>query len=433
MPDWRNPLGYACNARADLPAEELLGVCASIQGLESGGSAFVAGASALGMNYLPLLLCTLDPSRWELQWGFDSQTGEVVAIKIMHFELVTPPDTFTADVIWKINAIRAKIRESLTPWGTNDSVPDTRRDSGQKGGGRGGGRDRDSAGNPYIWVSDLSEEIADLLQDIWPTPDPVQKSKKVHWCSACGEVDEEYDENPEVLTPLHPLAEEMDWTAMEAKESKSQKSKKGKNGTQGDILGHRPNVSQKDMQAIKGILKYLSNKPYPHEDKLSSLCGRFQTNKKTLAKFTDVFSCTELDRSEWNVRVIASGNGYEEPAKKGKGGGKGSAKAAAKASKGGGKGGGSSKSNAALDARIAELCRIPDIAVHPVDFDSRVRTWFVRFERRHGKRELENAFEVLGEWCTKKVRDSVRSWPSYLMVLLRNWERNEFEGGEDED
>merc|ERR1719424_1542178 len=118
------------------------------------------------------------------------------------------------------------------------------------------------------------------------------------------------------------------------------------------------------------------------------------------------------------VKLVAAGNGWQEAPKAGGGGGKGKG--------GGGKGG------AAMDARIVQLCQVPDIAVQSVDFDSRVRTWFVRFAQRRGPKELENAFELLGEWCTKKERSQVRSWPSYLMVLLRNWERNEFEGGAEE-
>merc|ERR1719456_708269 len=109
----------------------------------------------------------------------------------------------------------------------------------------------------------------------------------------------------------------MDWSVANARES--QKSKKKGNAAQSDGLGHRPNVSQKDMQAIRSILKFLWNKPFPHEDKLSSLCGRFQTNKKTLSKFSDVFSMSELDRSEMMVRVIATGNGWSEPAGRGRG------------------------------------------------------------------------------------------------------------------
>jgi HrpA-like RNA helicase len=163
MPDWRNPLGFACNARADLPAEELVGVCASVQGLEAGGSAFVAGATALGLNYLPLLLTTLDPVKWQVEWGFDAN-GEVQAIKIMNVEIVLPPDTITADVIWKINQVRAKFLESLAPWGADDTAPDMRN---HRRGGKGGpkGRDR-QAPNSHIWVGDASKEMSELLENL---------------------------------------------------------------------------------------------------------------------------------------------------------------------------------------------------------------------------------------------------------------------------
>lgn len=426
MPDWRNPMGFACNARADLPAEELIGVCASVQGLESGGSAFVAGATALGLNYLPVLLCTLNPTKWDLQWGFDAQTGEVKSIKIMHYELVLPPETITEDILWRINQIRAKLRESLTPWARDDAVPDLRN---SRKGGKGGGQARSGGGNQYIWIGDVSQEMGELLAEIWPTPDPVQRrTNKVLYCSAAGYLDEDDEADPEVLTALHPLAEEMDWTAMNHSnhwESEPKKSKKAKG--QGDGLGNRQGVSQKEMQAVQGVMKYLKA-CNGQQASLTVLCKRFPVKKKLLAKFSDVISVTQVyNENEHMVKMTGSGsNGYEEPKKSKKGGGKAAGKGDS-ASKGGGKGGKNAK-NEILDARIGQLCSIQDIAVKPVDFDSRVRTWFVRFQQRRGLRALEAAFDVLGEWCTKKERDQVRSWPSYLMVLLRNWEREAFEG-----
>lgn len=425
MPDWRNPMGFACNARADLPAEELIGVCASVQGLESGGSAFVAGASALGLNYMPLLLCTLDPEKWDIQWGFN-EAEEVVSVKICNNEIVLPPETLTADIIWKINAVRSKIRESLTPWSPADTVPDVRIRRGIN---------HNSAGNAYIWVSDASQEFGDLLEEIWPTPDPVTKPKKIYYCSASGWAEDQAEEDSDILTPLYPLAEEADWDSMNVKEPQQQSSGKKKKGaasaSEAGGLASRPNVSKNDMKAIKGVLNYLGGKS-PPQDKLSAICGRYQTTKKLLGKFGDVFSVTQLDGNEWMVRVIGN-HGAEAGGGKGKGkGGKAGGKGASSKG-GGGKGGGGNKSNAAIDAGIDALCRVRDVACQGVDFDSRVRTWFVRFQRRRGQQALENAFELLGEWCAKKERSQVRSWPSYLMVLLRNWERNEFEGGSDGD
>jgi len=376
------------------------------------------------LNYLPLLLCTLDAAKFDLQWGFDSQTGEVRTVKIMQFEIAVPPETITADVLWHINTIRGKLRESLTPWSKDDSRPDTR--SSGKGGSK--GRYSNSTGSQHIWVGDISAEMGALLEEIWPTPDPVERWKsKVLYCSAAGELDEDDEGDPEVLTSFYPLAEEMDWSAMNnVRESESKKSK-NKKGNQNDGLGNRPNVSKADLQAVKGMLEVLWSKPYPHEEKLSSLCGRFPgANKKLLQKFTDIVSITQAG-NEFLVRATGSGgNGWHEEHKSGKKakGGKGGG---SKESKGGGKGARNAK-NDALDGSIADLCRLPEIAVEPVDFDSRVRTWFVRFQQRRGQRAMDNAFDELGKWLTKKERAQVRSWPSYLMVLLRNWERNEFEG-----
>lgn len=430
MPDWRNPLGYACNARADLPAEELIGVCASVQGLESGGSAFVAGATALGLNYVPLLLCTLDPIKWDVQWGFDEEEN-VRSVKIMQNELVLPPDTITWDVMSKINQFRWKLRESLTPWSKDDSAPDLR--NPRNGRGR---DDRNSAGNAYIWVGDLSAEMIELIEEIWPTPDPVQKSKKaLYYCSAATadweweeDEDEEYD--AEVIAPLQPLAEELDWdSAMNYTTAQSSSnSKKGKKDKQGDGLTHRQGVAQKDMDAVRGVQKYL-NKKWDHQEKLSSLCARFPTNKKTLNKFSDVF---DLWEEKGNQMVALKSGGGGGGSKNKKGGAKGAN------GKGSGKGKGGkappgTKAGDKMDSRIAELCRVPEIAVKREDFDSRVRTWFVRFQQRRGTSDLEEAFDVLADWCTKKTRESVRSWPSYLMVLLRNWERATYETEADSD
>jgi len=216
------------------------------------------------------------------------------------------------------------------------------------------------------------------------------------------------------------------------------KSKKKDKNKQSDGLDGRQGVSKNDLQAIRTIISFLAGKP-SYEDKLSSLCGRFHTNKKTITKFYDVLSLREVDRQEMMVKLVGHGNGWaswEEPRSRGKGGGsksKGSSGGNASSPKGGGGKGSSPKGGQALDNRIDRLCRTPEIACRPSDFDNRVRMWLFRFDQRRGGTNLEFAFEVLAEWCVKKERDQVRSWPSYLMVLLRNWERNQFEGGGDED
>ena len=95
--DWRNPLGFACHC--DNSRREMLGVCASIQGLESGSQAFVAGATVLPLSFLPVLLVSLCPEKWSLRWGVDTK-GKVQALKILHYEFLTlPPLTFDGVVL----------------------------------------------------------------------------------------------------------------------------------------------------------------------------------------------------------------------------------------------------------------------------------------------------------------------------------------------
>jgi len=192
MPDWRNPLGFACDVRPDCtPAREHLGVCASIQGLESGQSAFVAGATVLGMNFFPLLLSSLDPVKWNLKWGFNAKTEEVCAVRLMHFEINLPPETITADVLWKANALRAKLREALAP---EREVKLSRKG---KGGSRG-------PASHYIHVGDIQQEMAELLEELWDEPYPVVKAKQIRWGAGAAEASSD-----DKLAMLRPLAEEV--------------------------------------------------------------------------------------------------------------------------------------------------------------------------------------------------------------------------------
>jgi len=387
----------------------------------------------LGLNYLPLLLTTMDPRKWDLQWGFDPQTGEVRAIKIMHFEIILPPDTLTEDVIWKINAIRSKILESLTPWEEEEEVRPRRK-------GKGKGKGYNSPGS-WIWVEDVAAEMHELLEEIWPTPDPVQRPKKLAYCSAIGEA------VSDVLEPLQPLAEEMDYTAAQSGNSTKEKGKKSKQskGSQAaeDWMHHissRQGVSADDAKAVIDLINYLWKQP-SHEGKLSALCGRFPTKKKTIQKFPEYLECTAVNSSktEFIVRAIGANGWSGQNGKQDRAAGKAKASrdtgardrpsaaersnrtwTSGSAVSGSGKG-------AHVEARIERLCNGKDMACQASDFDNRVRSWIRRFEARRGTQNMELAFEVLGEWCSKKERDQVRNWPSYLMVLLRNWERNTFE------
>jgi len=417
MPDWRNPVGFACHTTGSLPAPEHLGVCASVQGLESGASAFVAGASILGLNHLPLLLTTLDPSKFNMQWGFDPKTGEVCAVKIMQYEIFLPPETLTAEVLWKVNAVREVLLESLTPWEPPEEDHDRHNGHGHKGRGRGGPH------GGYIWVSDITREMAALLEEIWPQPEAVQKPKKLIWSSSIG------DPVSDVHNGLQPLAEKMSHYAVPAQVQGGGGKGQGK-GDQGGAGGEikaRKGVSDKDAKAVRECVKYLWQQPR-HEATLSSLCGRFRTSPKVIAKFPDHMSTYPIPgKNDETVCLVDGGGGGKGNKKGGAGGGGG---AAAKNGKGGGPAakppqpsGGS-----VIDGRIDKLCRTPQIGCQPPDFDTRVRKWIRGFAQRRGAGSCDDIFQMLGEWCARKERDKVRSWPSYLLVLMRNWEKDTFEG-----
>uniref|UniRef100_A0A7S2LBD3 Uncharacterized protein n=1 Tax=Zooxanthella nutricula TaxID=1333877 RepID=A0A7S2LBD3_9DINO len=403
MPDWRNPVGFACHAGGTHPAEEHFGVCASVQGLESGASAFVAGATVLGLNHLPLLLVTLDPEKWQVQLGYDYNTGEVAAIKIMHYEIQLPPETLTYDVLWKVNRVRQVLLDALTPWEENSRDAPPR---GGKGGGRG-------PGFGYIWVGDVSHEMSELLAEVWPTPEPVNRPKRVAWTSAVGEM------VSQVHQWLQPLAEEFDWDAADTRHSQPQGGGQGKQSKSSK-------ASAADQEVVKKIADHL-RKQQGQEDRMSALCGRFRTSPKVLQKGGGMFDIRpHSNGQDFVVRLAGGTNGFASwevgGSKKG-GGGKG----------GGAKGGGKSSSSkggasptAGVDRRIEELCRAPGVACQLADFDNRVRRFIQHFERRRGREAASAAFEMLAEWCARKERDQVRSWTAYLMVLLRNWEQTTF-------
>ncbi|CAE7217436.1 spn-E [Symbiodinium sp. CCMP2456] len=185
MPDWRNPLGFACDVRPELtPAREHLAVCASIQGLESGQTALVAGVTVLGMNYFPFLLPTLDPGRWKLQWGFNGQTHEIHAVRLLHMEIQLPPETITGEVLRKSNILRTKIREALLPADVSK-----------------GGKGSNASASVFLNIPDMRREMADFLDEIWDEPYPVRQAKRISW----GHGAEDACEAPERLPQLRPL------------------------------------------------------------------------------------------------------------------------------------------------------------------------------------------------------------------------------------
>lgn len=402
MPDWRNPLGFACNCAKTQPPQELLGVCASVQGLESGGSAFVAGATILGMNYLPLILTTLDPAKWQIYWGYDAQTYEICAIKITQYEIILPPETITEDVLWKINQFREKVLEALTPWEDDDAQTKRR-------------------GGPSLYVSDISSEMAELLQCVWPHPEPVVRPKKIIWSSAIGE------EYSSILHPYHPFAEEFDWDSADygQQEKSSKKAKAPKVET-------KKGVNKQQAKSVGEVVAYLGTQP-GGQALLSKLAGHFKVKKNLLESYPELLRCTAVKGYNDHTVSLAGGNknGVSKAGGKAQSKGKGKQKGGAADSGSNSKAKASGKGGPNIDSRIDQLLAAPEMPCVVADFDNRVKGWLRGFESRRGRVKTESAFKMLKEWVTQKERDQVRSWPSYLMVLLRNWERDTFEEGKD--
>mmetsp|Transcript_122828 Transcript_122828/g.244314 ORF Transcript_122828/g.244314 Transcript_122828/m.244314 type:complete len:823 (-) Transcript_122828:135-2603(-) len=403
MPDWRNPMGFACHCTDELPAQEHIGVCASVQGLESGGSAFVAGASILGLNHLPLLLMTLDPAKWQVQWGFDAYGGEVRAIKILHYEIVLPPETLTMDVIWKVNEVRKKILESLTPWEEEEEVVDRKR-----------------PGLQYLWVENIKEQVADLLEDIWPEPDRVVKAKKLQWCSAIGEP------ISDVLTPLQPVAEELE-VAMPSGAGKNgdrngnKKAKGQKAHSQNGVVKAKQGIRASEADTVGKIISWLRERPH-HEAPLSHVSGCFRVSRKVLHAYPEFLRCTPMKgkNNEDLVQLVAATNGYSDAPSRGR---QAPTPAAPLRSQ---RALAISASESATTTRIEQLCRDDTVSCRPSDFDKRVKSWFRNFEQRRGHSKTDAAFQMLGQWCSRKEREEVRKWPAYIMKLLQEWENREF-------
>eukprot|EP00929_Paragymnodinium_shiwhaense_P055522 TRINITY_DN27810_c0_g3_i2.p1 TRINITY_DN27810_c0_g3~~TRINITY_DN27810_c0_g3_i2.p1 ORF type:complete len:1527 (+),score=477.80 TRINITY_DN27810_c0_g3_i2:119-4699(+) len=422
MLDWRNPLGYACHVVQTGYPEELLGICASVQGLESGGSAFVAGATVLGMNHFPLLLSTMDPRKWAVQWGFDTN-GEVKAVKVSSHELILPLGTLTPEVLNKVNEVRSKVLESLTPY-EEDEEERYKRGKGRR--------------PHYIWVSDITEEMSALLEEIWDTPEVVQDyPKKLQWCSAEGE---EQQRGEEQLRCFQPIAEEYwydptQWQgggggASSSSASKASKKKAGGGWEKQPVPDQRQGINKQDLQKVQQIVAQLKKVPN-NELTLSKLCGTYYTSRKVLEVYPDFFQFSHLKGANEMMVRLANGSGggggqaSGGSSKKAKGGSKGSSSRQAKPSPYGRSGGGN------IEAFISKLCGRQDVQAQVADFDRIVKNWIRDFERRRGTRHLEEAFEHLAEWTSKRPRDQVKKWNAYIMVLLRNWEVERWERADD--
>jgi len=382
MPDWRNPVGFACHCQTrEEPPAEHLGICASVQGLESGASAFVAGTTALGLNFLPLLLTTLDCVKWQVFFGYDPQTWDLRGVKIMQYEIVLPAGTLDSEVLWYINQVRAAFLESLTP---------EAEDSHGQPGGRAGGR---GPGFGHIWVGDASEQIRELLEWVWDEPEPAQPCKRLHWVNASEQV-------LEVHEWLNPLTEEPNWDSVQLQAAAGQKGR-----------GRNDAAKSDGRDVVQKVADYVKQKK-KEDVTLTAVVRRFKVKKAVLQSFPDILELVAHPSKahEYHVR-LATGGGKKQK------GGKASGKGAS------GKG---ASQTSGLGARIQRLCRTPGIPITADDFHPAVKKVLDDFERRHGNARADLAFKMLEDTCLQKERSQVRSWKAYLITLLRNWETSNF-------
>eukprot|EP00930_Biecheleria_cincta_P083751 TRINITY_DN73261_c0_g1_i1.p1 TRINITY_DN73261_c0_g1~~TRINITY_DN73261_c0_g1_i1.p1 ORF type:complete len:900 (+),score=213.79 TRINITY_DN73261_c0_g1_i1:219-2702(+) len=223
MCDWRNPIGFACHVDDAMPPAEFVGCCASVQGLEGGSQAFVAGASVLPLKFLPVLLGTLCPERWSICWGMDVGSSEVRALRILHHEFVNlPPKILAPAVLEAVNALRGALKEALYPPHWWDEWEADWQDEGGDENGRSSGKNRRDrkAGDrdaDLLDPPDLRSQLSDLLE-ILPSASAASRPKKLKWRSAAT-FDEAWEED-DSLRPLQDLSEREDltrtWSTAEA-------------------------------------------------------------------------------------------------------------------------------------------------------------------------------------------------------------------------
>eukprot|EP00933_Yihiella_yeosuensis_P004610 TRINITY_DN108988_c0_g1_i1.p1 TRINITY_DN108988_c0_g1~~TRINITY_DN108988_c0_g1_i1.p1 ORF type:complete len:849 (+),score=195.98 TRINITY_DN108988_c0_g1_i1:84-2549(+) len=249
MCDWRNPLGFACHCDDSTPPTEFVGCAASVQGLEGGAQAFVSGATALPLRFLPFLLVTLCPERWQLQWGVDAGSGEVKGVKILHYELVNlPPKTFAPYVLESINELRAHIREALYPpswleeeW--DENWQDERKDDNRpkKKDGRGRSSEVDSWDPP-----DLGWLLTELLEVCPEAGTSGSRPSKIKWRLANSCSDDWGSE--EALRPMQALCDPEDAQYHQTSSSKNSSDANDFSALQ-DYLRTRGEVGVHDLPA----------------------------------------------------------------------------------------------------------------------------------------------------------------------------------------
>jgi len=456
MCDWRNPLGFACHVDDSLPPTEFVGCCASIQGLEGGAQAFVAGTTVLPLRFLPLLLTTLCPERWALYWAFDN-SGEAQGVRILHHELLNlPAKTLAYEVLEAMNELRSQLQEALCPaswWDWEWNEPGV----GSKTRGQ---KDRDD----LLETPDLSQYLMNLLK-VLPHGELQQGPKKPRW-TAAATFSEDWED--ETLRPLQPLATEEAPRESSGKEFRSiieyltkhgecsnsqlpkkmQLSKKqfeqrpelfdiqttkkgftirlvgvqskngqGKRGSEGSAHGSR------EKPLVDAIVRLLKSRGGPVglgelgsqeqiKDLLTKQKSHLQKIRAFLTAFPNHFEIGNDDRGQ--VAVQLSGNGFDFT----------SVPSKSRSTKGANPGSGRRKGGSLLAENIASLCSHSPALKE--DFDGRVRGLLQDVQDQQGADGLEECFDMLHEWLSKKEeRGSINNWTAYIMKLLRNWKSGE--------
>lgn len=456
MCDWRNPLGFACHVDDSMPPTEFVGCCASVQGLEGGAQAFVAGTTVLPLKFLPLLLTTLCPERWALSWAFDN-SGEVRGVRILHHELLNlPAKTLAPEVLEAINELRAQLQEALCPaswWEWNESGV------GSKTRGR---TDRED----LLDTPDLSQYLLNLLEVL--PHGQLQHVNKPRWRKAAT-FSEDWEDD--TLRPLQPLVTE---EAAESHGNNGNKEFKGiiefltkhgecsnnnlpkqmqrsrkhfekrpelfdvqptKNGFTIRLAGvpskngHSKRGSEgsghggREKPLVDAIVRLLKSRSGPVglgelgsqelvKDLLNKQKGHMNKIRAFLTAFPNHFEIGNDDRGQ--VAVQLSGNGFDFT----------SVPSKSRSTKGANPSSGRRKGGSLLAENIASLCSQSPVLKE--DFDGRVRGFLQDVQDQQGADGLEECFDMLHEWLSKKEeRSSINNWTAYIMKLLRNWKNQE--------
>ncbi|CAK9001817.1 unnamed protein product [Durusdinium trenchii] len=464
MCDWRNPLGFACHVDETLPPTEFVGCCASVQGLEGGAQAFVAGSTVLPLRFLPLLLTTLCPERWALNWAVD-QNGEVWGVRILHHELVNlPAKTLAPEVLEAINFLRVQLQEALYPASWWDEWNEPWNESGARHAR--GPKDRDD----LVETPDLSESLQSLLQMLPQAHGKLlQHPKKLRWRPAAT-FSEEWDDDS--LRPLQPLSTGEDGSEeIGSKEFKNvieyltahgeclvkdlpksmqknkkqfgkrpdlfelQQTKKGsllvrlagapatkKNGNQGQRGSARAHGREKPL--VDAIIRLLKGRKeggpmglgelgsQEHvKDLLTQQKVQLQKIKPFLQAFPSVFEMGEDGHGQLAVQLCGGGFDFKSVPK-------------SRSTKGAHPGSGRRKGGSLVTEHITSLCsQSPALAA---DFDGRVKGLLQDIQEKEGADGLDECFDMLHEWLSKKEeRSSINNWTAYIMKLLRNWNQME--------